>query len=464
MLHAIEACCAYWRQWCYRPLTEDRLRHAINALTAFEDPTILHYLKPDTDLFEFMLYMHRTQMDMQGEVWWMPVGKFTRLFADAESLPATSEHFLSSFGVSLKQWLQLTFAVHTATALRQCYFSHDYAQTLSSLGLPLRVVNDYLKEVSRSPMQIAEGYRRIRLGDATTKPAPPLTWMQRRPQTAHHPLIRLQRGYVAPVEAYIADLFGESLFRRLIPAIDHPRHDVVRKEVGARFERYVEDVLRHHLPGRSIWNERDLEVPEVGRSCDLAVDLEDSILLIECKAVTFDRELVTRTAVLESPAISRIVSGFDQLICTSQHLSSGQSAALGMDPTKPRYGIVVTLGEVPGANYPAVWSFAQGELAKRGTPSDPVPSLLADRPQAFHGFAIEHLALCLRTGIGSVSGLFAERKRQPPLAMGDWGLELQRKCVSAGKQDLGFWRSAGEVLLSELVTVPPPQLSRPTVP
>jgi hypothetical protein len=54
MVHAIEACCAYWQQWHYEPLTENRLRQVVNEIISFDDPALAHSIGPDSDLFEFM--------------------------------------------------------------------------------------------------------------------------------------------------------------------------------------------------------------------------------------------------------------------------------------------------------------------------------------------------------------------------------------------------------------------------
>jgi hypothetical protein len=457
MVHLIEACCAYWQQWRYVPLNEDRLRESINTLSSFNDPTILNCLKPESDLFEFMLYMHRTQLDMQGEVWWMPVGRFTRLFGEAGIVPVTNARFLARYGLTIREWIKLTFAVHAATAGRPL-MANEYALKLPELGLDSARVGAFLRETSSSIPDVGQRYRAIREGTAASPPAPVLTWMQRKPQLADKPLIKLARGYVAPVEAYFADLFGDILFRRIAATTEpqdrcdphSPRTDPVRQEIGRRFEVYTETLIRHHLPNLHLWTADHLEIQDEGRSCDFALELPDSLLLIECKAVTFEREVVTRKAVLDSPAITRIIDGYEQLIWTAGRIVDGSYRKAGLEPTKPRYGIVVTLGEVPGANYPTVWNHAQAELSKNGTIAEPVPQLLIHHPQAFHGYALEHLVLCLRAGIAALPSLFEERASKSHLAIGDWGMELNRKCVAAGKQDLGFWRTPGERLLEEL--------------
>ena len=445
MVHAIEACCAYGKHPDSLLLSEDHFRRIVNTFTSFDDPVQSALILADPELFEFVVYMYRTQMDKQGEVWWMPIGRMTRLFGNPAEVPVCHADFLRRFGITLRQWLQLSFAIQAGTMGEKTKFSREYAGLFAALGIKQAVVDRFLGEVSRTPDEIGEAYRLIRYGNADTKTWNPRTWSQHRPQLSRTPLIALPRGFVAPVEAYVVDLFGDSLFRRLV-AEDSEQ---VRREIGRRYQQYVEDMIRYHLPTTRLWTSTDLEV-EGERSADFALDLSDCVLVIECKAVIFDQDVVTRKAVLQSGAINKIVDGYEQTVRTAMRVQAGAYKHLGIPNTKPRIGLVATLGAVPGANQPAVLSHALNELQVRGVKSEAVQTSLAAPLQAFHGFALEHLMVCLKHEVASVTQLFAERSAKHPLSMGDWQHELARKLQAGKPHDIAFWKNPGWELLEEL--------------
>lgn len=167
--------------------------------------------------------------------------------------------------------------------------------------------------------------------------------------------------------------------------------------------------------------------------------------------MTLDTDVVTSKAVLGSNAIRRIVEGYEQIIETAGRIASGSYQRLGINIKKPRYGIVVTLGEIPGAGHPTVWQHAQTVLRSRNRDVASVLRALDHVPQAFDGFALEHLLLLLRSNQATVPALFTEHRSQPqPLAVRDWSVKLARKCVESGKHDLSFWSQPGETMLEEL--------------
>lgn len=163
----------------------------------------------------------------------------------------------------------------------------------------------------------------------------------------------------------------------------------------------------------------------------------------------FDRQLVTKAAMLSSSAVQRVVDGYQQIVVTSEALNAGCLLIDGLDPSKPRYGIVVTFGEIPLANFPAVWAHAKGQLSLRNV-TDSALSTLATVPQTLHGLALEMLLIALRDGVGTVPSLFAERATQPALAVGEWEAELAKACQTGRKHDLGFWKNPAGRLLDEL--------------
>lgn len=444
LIHAIEACCAYWKQWKYKPFSDQRLIEVRNAIVAFEDPALARTLAPDSDLFDFLLFMHRTQIEPQGSTWWIPIGRFARLFGTEQITPSADASFRHRFKVSLQEWMQLSFAVLAGTLDRRCKFSHRYASEFPAIGVPGERVQAFLEEVSRSPDQIREEYLAVRRGRSDRKAEPPLAWSQRRPLLADYPLVRLARGYVVPSEAYAVDLFGESFFRRLIRDAD----EEVRREIGQRFEAYTADAARHLLPHATLWTKKELETPW-GKSCDLALGLDDCTLLIELKAVVGDTNLVTRNAILSSGTMVRVTEGLEQVVRTAQRVHEGGYKDVGLSAGRPIYGVVATFGELAGYNHTAVWERSLENLGCMGIPRQLVDQVFADRPQVLHGVALELLFACLSSRAETIPSLFRQRREAPPHSIGDWQKVLTDTLNAQDAHNVDYWSSAGRGVIKD---------------
>lgn len=443
MVHAMEACCAYWKPHRYRPLTEDHLNAIIHMIGTFEDPALLFSITPDADLLDFFLYVHRTQFEQQGDLWWIPVGRAVMLYGSPSDIPNAWTSFISRYGLTPREWIQLSFLGHAATIGMKAKFTHLYVRDIPRLGISQESVDAFFRAVTTTPQQISITYREVRARHEVGYRYPPLTWLQRRPAVSSRPLIKLAHGYIAPSDAHTAKLMGNILVRYMTDD-DSP---AVREDLTRQYERYIEGAIRHNLPGVRVWLASDLKSTD-GLSCDIAIDLPDCIMLLECKYVSLDQNVATRLSVLKSSAMSQVVKGFRQLLETSHRINEGGYKTIGLLPSKPLVAVVCAPGELPSFNHPAIWEHAQEnrhlrELLRKGMP-------VVFRPQVLHAFAFEDHLIATRDGLLTVLEHFESLKDRVPLELAHWERDLHRLVADAKPKDIQFWDAPAKAAMAEL--------------
>ncbi len=452
LVHALEANSAYYQQWRYRPLTDNDFAATINLWHDFLDPVLMGTLKDGTHLFEFVQYMHRTQMELQGAGSHCRFGRGVRMFGDPSAIPRAAAAFAARYGANTREWIKLLMIVHARTGVARPNhlpppgIRRQELEFVTDLGIRHPSLDGFLGEVARPWAEIGAAYRSIREAGKTERRFGPLTWSQRRPTLAKYPIMSMAMGYLVPAPPLLLRLIGDGLFERF-DAIDS---EEVRADLGRQFERYVADMIRFHLPKLRLVDASGLEYAGQ-QSCDFALDLPDAVLLIECKAVMLDRDLVSERAVINSGAIQRLLDGYVQVVRTAERIKAGGYPADLLPRDKPVLGLVVTLGNVPGADNGAVQDATKARFEKEGVPPQALASTL-HRPQPFDAEALEYLVLLLQRGAVRVTDLFAEKLAANPWQVGDWPTYLNKQVQAHKPLDLTFWREPFMALLSEMNT------------
>lgn len=450
LVHALEANCAYFQPWTFRPLTDNDFANTINLWHDFNDPVLMWTLKSGTHLFEFVQYMHRTQMELQGEGSHCRFGRAMRMFGDPSEIPRAAAAFAARYGLSTREWIKLLLVVHARTGearmkrLPPPGIRRQELQFVVDLGIPLKSLDGFLREAARPWAEIGASYRRIRDAGKADRRFGPLTWSQRRPILAKYPIMHMARGYLVPAPPLLLRNIGDGLFDRF-DAIDN---EDVRTDLTRQFERYVEDMIRAHLPKIRLIGASGLERRD-GQSCDFALDLHDVVLLIECKAVMLDRDLVSERAVINSAAIQRLLDGYLQIVRTAERIRNGDYSAELLARDKPIVGLVVTLGNVPGADNDAVQDATKKRFQKESVSQEAI-SCLSHRPQPFDAEAFEYLVLLLQRGLIKTTDLFAGKLAANPWHVGDWQTYLNARIQEYKPFNLAFWREPFMTLLSEM--------------
>lgn len=442
LVQALEACCAYWESYRTKPLTEDVACAIVDHVRAFEDPVLNHLIGLEDGLFQFGHYMHRTQIESQGQAYWLPVGRAVRVCGDP-SLRAIASAFQNRYGLSVREWLKLAFQFHAIAIKPPFGLSYRALPELEKLGHREQAIKRFLEILACSPAEIGSHYRAIR-GESESNARSPCTWAQSKPLLAKCPFVKLGAGIMAPFPAFVSGLFQERLFS----LIGRLRSSDCSQEFGESYERYVGEVIREVAHRQTVWDESVLRRTQQSSTCDYVVDADDCLLCIECKASVLDPEFTTKNAVLRSTAGTHIADGEAQILTTAATIRSGGYESIGISRDKPLLGMVALMGEFPLSNHPAVREASAEKLQKRGILKH--RELLAEHVAILDGLSIEKFALFWRTNANAVKECFAQRRCGAPFSLGSWGVEITHKLGRVSEADIAFWRLSGQALVSEV--------------
>lgn len=431
-LRLIEACCASWMPQVRRGASAAAIIDAANEIASFPDPLAVNSITPDCDLLEFGLYMHKTQFEYQYALWWVPAGRAVRMWPNGAEGRAAAQ-FGAHWGISLSTWLLLAIAFgmsSTQRAVRDYLTPHD----LRDLGLSEQDMRAFLRGVACTTSGIAEHHRAIR------RLLPPLRWPHERPHLYQRPFVQLSSGIAAPSESCLENMFGSGMLTRCKSGADTPDKGRVLDDIGHRYGRYVIGVLEQAKIGK-VWEEHTLKVDD-GKVCDCVVETNDAVLLIECKAITFENDWWTKPSLYKSSTLGDICKGFIQLLTTAARIDNRTYASLGISATKPRYGFVSTFGRLPCINMPVVWNECIApRIAAEGWSDTRARGALLNRPEVLDGLNTERLIMCLEARVANMPTLVQQRQSLSSIAMFDWGKVLSDRIASSTRVEQGHWRT-----------------------
>lgn len=450
LIHALEANCAYYQQWRRRSFNENEFATTINLWHDFVDPVLMEAANERTNAFKLVQYLYRTQLEVQGKSSYIRFGRALRMFANVTGIPQAAAAFEQQYGLTVRDWIKLVFMFYAGTGeslskqLSPLGIRRQRLESMPELGISIKSLDGFLAEAARPWEEIGAEYRRVRMAGKTDRSSGPLTWGQRRPILAKYPIMRMSMGYLVPVPPLVLRQLADGLLERF----DAIECDEVRSDIGKQFERYVRDLIRFHLPDRTLIGADKLEVPGE-QSCDFALDLPDAVVLIECKAVMLNRDQLSENAVINKGAIKRLLDGYVQIVRTAARIKSGVYPANLIPLDKPVIGLVVTLGNVPGADNGAVLDATRARYEKERVPEEAIQSL-KHRPQPFDAEAFEYLVLLLRSGKDQATDIFAEKLAANPWHVGEWSTFLNKRIQGIKPVDITFWKQPVDALIEEL--------------
>jgi len=443
MIHAVEAACAYYSPFKYRPLNSEWFDELIRVLMGIDDPTAEALLEHQ-DFTSFMAFLHRSQLDMQRDLWSVPLGRAEMLFAEQSALPNVGTAFAQRFGLTPRQWIQMALVVYGATSVRpdQAGFDESYIANVDRNGIPLSAAHAFLSEVSKTPSEIGQMYRSLRPLNLPEPKPPPWTWYQHPTHLARWPLMRFPSCWRVPAPSLLIPLFNELLQERLVQVAIGD----AREELSDRFTEYVARLFQHQVQGCRILDERALAGD--GKVADLAIELPNAILVVEAKSVIFDRKMLTKEALKSGPS-HEIVDGAIQVAETARRIVSDECPKAKLPTDKPIVGVIATLGAFPHGNADTLFESGQDDFEKRGLEGPTLTPALHCRPIVLGNEALESLSILLNARPDCLLGLVQEKASSDASSVGDWPQFLNRKLQDGGNPDLTLWRSACDRLLSD---------------
>ncbi len=418
ILRAIEACCAFAKGSTLDPVTLNHIAEVVNIFNDYQDPILLDSV--NENVVKFFLIMHRDQAEVQYTHNSDDIGRATALFGDPKELKRASAAMLSKYHLTPFQWVQLCFIV-TAIARKSNYGLFETKGVFdfccgNEFPNPIakESVQSFFDLCSRTPDEIGVLFSDVRAA------TPLYLHACIRSSFLERPLIKIGR-----IEEFHEQMVlppSDLLFRQMVEGPYRLMKDLDNfgNEVGSAFERYVESIFDSYKNNKSIYNDKKIERQSIGESCDFIIELEEEILLIEVKSVSFTGRLITENSIRKDASTTKIMKAVGQIFATANDLASGRLSHLGIDKSKKNLGIVVTLGEIPLVNMDWYFNtFIIGQLGERGRLIDD-GDLNNSRPFVISARTLEQMIMiCNALGVSPLH-LYNQKKITDPIMTGDW--------------------------------------------
>lgn len=295
----------------------------------------------------------------------------------------------------------------------------------------------YLEESGRTPEEVREQY----LADRAAIEQPHLHACIPTGFLAY-PLLRLERDEVlAPLPNLV--------LRRCYEGLHHVGVERIGKTFTAglsqSFYEYVKKLLEESPRVVARIGDSELEQMCPRRACDLAIETDREILLVECKATRMNSRILATGPLQKDTAIGKVREGIDQLVETAEAIRGGLLSARLRNPNLPIVGLVVTLGEIPFANSRSL----RRRILEYDSWNFPRTHPMDLDPQIFTVKCLEALvAVEQESGDGWLEIL---RTKDPDnyLADGDWDVFLARRVTSKSSFELDPLIGAWEQFVGE---------------
>lgn len=414
LLHSIEASCAYARGYLNDPVTEYRLRQAVNAFRMNEEPYEEHVLMEDDDVHMFMQLLFRRQIEVQEhsiETRHM-LGRFHLMFGKPDLANKSLAILDAIYGLTLDAWATYCIGAYGQAVKGPCSRFRLASYDGAGGGLFSEQSLTSFKSLScRTPEDVRDQYKGER--DGLQKPYMHICL---RSGFLSKPVIDFGEGrFLAPQP----HLLVKHLFTGLETAVRDIDESTWSDDCGVCLEAYVLSLLERTYDSRLITRpDRDGEVAE--RRCDFLINLDECHLLIECKATRFRQRLLVRENLRRDSSSCRLRDAFEQIVATAHAIPANHRA-------KPVIGLIIVLDEIVAVNTEWYWM----NVIQPSDSND--PSILECRPQILPIVAFETLISLLRHGSLSVLGLVRDQiGGQQNLMRADWSKAIMDLCRQRG--------------------------------
>jgi hypothetical protein len=343
-LNAIEANCAYHRSYRNDAFDDKWFRILANHYIGFEDPYLHYVLDGKYNLLLPFVAMARQQFIFQRYPNQAEFARSLLIFVLDNPLPKTEKLFSKKYDLNFEDWLFLCFSTLTAVFNDRPPIVSIQTYLESDILLPKKEsIGNFLSLSSLTISGIRDEYIAIRSGLPTYLHGfLPSVFFD-------YPLIAYSNGtFLVPHPYFIFRQATEGLYR-ICSELDR---EIFAPEFSRSFERYVYKVLME-IPGViKILREAEIQRESPGRVCDYLIDLQDCILLVECKAIRYSSKLMSEKAISQDNSTTKIVDALEQLFGLAYRLQNGELNNRLTDPRKPLIGICVTYGEIEFVNSP----------------------------------------------------------------------------------------------------------------
>lgn len=409
LLHAMEAAAAHSGvgQGC-RP-TDGDLQNLLNHYRRYNDPTD-RFLIEECGLPAWLMRVDREQFQIQFEADHLVLGRLVRLFWHEGRLAKTNSKLKSSYGFDIEEWITACFVVWSATA-RRSYptVTPAYLKQIPPTLIMQEALLRCIAEMSLTPDGLANWYRERRPAGK------PLTYALAEHAILTSPLVRFEQGWVAPIPDLILVNASRAIHRMGRRVAGNEFSD----EFGAALENYVHEALsgtpylKHAVDGKQ------LKEGATRLSCDRALEFEDCIVLIECKAIQPTAKFFDADSIRRSPSTPPLARALSQIVMTARDVQGGRYGPL-FDSGKPIFGLVVTAGRFVGTNSAWYHGILEPELDPDVRQFPKWYSPLQSAPQILDLGSLERFSIWLHQHAKSPMALFQQKTEYDRSVGGDW--------------------------------------------
>ena len=445
LLRSVEANAAYWRNGSSYDLNERRFQQVLHVYMQHNDPLLLSFAAKD--LTAMLILFDREQFQLQFHYNIIETVRNWVIFIEGNPMPKTTSEMVKRFGINPLHWVQLAYLAF-AKVINEPNSRLTYQNMVETAKqiMPAEAVDAFARRTTWTREQLGHHYMAVR--EETPKQFHSFI----RSAFLERPVLDFGQGrWLIPDPPLMIHHMGIGLYRMLLEVWRD--EEPLRSEFTDSFERYVERVLDSCNDKIGLHCAKIINRLANGKSCDFILETDATIVLLECKAVAFQKNLLLPKAMQEDSSTARLVTAGRQLGQTYKDLQDGLFNKLITDRSKPVVAIVATYGEIPYVN--SEWYFEKIISARAEHDNHPLESStfgLPTRPVVMSLRILEMFIIAVNSLALSPHELIREKEAHNQLSMGEWGNFLKRKLGQERPRWLPFVEPAHDRCMESFLT------------
>ena len=332
LLHAIEANCRYYDPCVKRVLDRHNFNKVINVYHDYKDPYQQHELqkKSEEGVFNLLISMAVNQFPIQRHLNYNIFGRSIVLFHKSENLECFRNLFYEKYGLPIKDWLILTFAVFSWFTNNETVVFQPENFSNSEVNLPIKSLEPFLKSTSMERKEVSDNF------NLEIEKFPPFLNSFVKSTFFDFPFLRYSSTYINPHPNLLSYLAHERIYK-IMSEISSTEFQTA---FGKTFEEFI-NMLIDDLTGVRILKEKEIkDAYQLDQSevCDFLIEFTDCFLLIEVKAVQYTKRFLSLASLTSANSSKKIAKAYEQLFSVGK--------AMGEFTTKKLLSICVTFGQM----------------------------------------------------------------------------------------------------------------------
>lgn len=430
LLNSIEVNCAYSGYFSNQELSEEKYNRIRSHYNNYDDPYLLYLIREKKSVYLLLLAMAKQQFWSQKWPNYIEFARTLNIFYIDNPLPTTSRLFEQQTTIKILDWIYLNFLVFTnvitnhSPVITESYFVDSDIKSLSK-----KAVKPFFAISSLSIAGIRKRYMELH------QDVNPIENIFIPSVFSERPFICIKENtYILPHPNLPIIHTTDGLYMECLRV----GQDNFLSEFSKSFEKYIGKVISE-IPGIiNVYREKEIQEISNGRTSDYLIELNDCIVLIECKSIRYSSFRYTENAIEKDNSTGKIADAYSQLIETAKRIDNNELDGLLSESKKPLFGFCITFGEMYFINSPSFYyDFIQKRMKIRDYDYNLWPSPFKIVPQTISINDLEKIVVTLKDQQFTLKE-FVELKNSIPFEKaGDWNSYLQnREYIGPSKERL----------------------------